>query len=80
MYDDGDEEKLKLWKQQIKFYISRAELESLNLSRSHKNMNTLVTNISDYNKMVASAASLAHCRQIESGDVTCAKPSGIYVL
>ncbi|KAF3451574.1 hypothetical protein FNV43_RR07669 [Rhamnella rubrinervis] len=78
VYDDGDEEKLKLWKQQIKFYVSGAELETLNLSRCHKNMNsTLVTNISLYNKTVVSAASLAHCREIESGDVTCAKPSEI---
>lgn len=76
MYNDGDEEKLTLWKQKIKFYISHAEMESLNLKRSHKNMNT--HDVSDCNyKMVVSAASLDHCRGIESGDSTCAKISGM---
>ncbi|KAL6191383.1 hypothetical protein ACLB2K_037774 [Fragaria x ananassa] len=72
-YEDGDEEDLVLSNEKVKFYISREEMESLNLSCSLKNMDS---DVYDYNEMVVLAASLDDCQELEPGDIIWAKLTG----
>ncbi|KAL6188922.1 hypothetical protein ACLB2K_040313 [Fragaria x ananassa] len=72
-YEDGDEENLVLSNEKVKFYISREEMESLNLSCSLKNMDS---DVYDYNEMVVLAASLDDCQELEPGDIIWAKLTG----
>ncbi|BBG93501.1 trithorax-like protein 2 [Prunus dulcis] len=72
-YEDGDEEDLILSNERIKFYISREEMESLNLSYSLKSMDN---DVYDYNEMVVLAASLDDCQELEPGDIIWAKLTG----
>lgn len=65
-YGDGDGEKLILHREMIKFYISREEMELLNLKFG--------TN--DYNEMVALAASFEGCQDFEPRDIIWAKLTG----
>lgn len=72
-YKDGDEEKLILSNERIKFYISCKEMESLNLSCS---LNSVDSDVYDYNEMVVLAASLDDCQEVEPGDIIWAKLTG----
>ncbi|XP_004298031.1 PREDICTED: histone-lysine N-methyltransferase ATX2-like [Fragaria vesca subsp. vesca] len=72
-YEDGDEEDLVISNEKVKFYISREEMESLNLSCSLKNMDS---DVYDYNEMVVLAASLDDCQELEPGDIIWAKLTG----
>ena len=72
-YEDGDEEDLIFSNENVKFYISRDEMESLNLSRSLKNVDS---DVSDYNELVVLAASLDDCQELEPGDIVWAKLTG----
>ncbi|XP_024026210.1 histone-lysine N-methyltransferase ATX1 isoform X1 [Morus notabilis] len=72
-YKDGEEEKLILSNERIKFYISCKEMESLNLSCS---LNSVDSDFYDYNEMVVLAASLDDCQEVEPGDIIWAKLTG----
>ncbi|KAM1270596.1 hypothetical protein ACFX13_032479 [Malus domestica] len=72
-YEDADEEDLLLSSERLKFYISREEMESLNLSCSPKSTNS---DVYDYNEMVVLAASLDDCQELEPGDIIWAKLTG----
>ncbi|XP_015887157.3 histone-lysine N-methyltransferase ATX2 [Ziziphus jujuba] len=72
-YVDGDKETLTLSNERIKFHISREEMESLNLTRSLKSMDT---DVYDYNEMVVLAAILDDYEELEPGDIIWAKLTG----
>lgn len=74
-YKDGDKENLTLSNERIKFYSSREEMESLNLTRC---LNSMDNDVYDYNEMVVLAASLDDCEEIEPGDTIWAKLTGIF--
>lgn len=63
--------------ERIKFYISREEMESLNLSYSLKSMDN---DVYDYNEMVVLAASLDDCQELEPGDIIWAKLTGVCLI
>ena len=73
-YDDGDEEKLILSNERTKFYISREEMGSLNLSSS---LSGVDNDVYDYDEMVVLAASLDDCQEVEAGDIIWAKLTGV---
>ncbi|CAN1170991.1 Histone-lysine N-methyltransferase ATX2 [Linum perenne] len=72
-YEDGDTEDLLLSKEKAKFYISREEMEQLNLSYSTRSTNG---GSQEYEEMVVLAASLDDCQDLEPGDLIWAKLTG----
>ncbi|KAJ9178448.1 hypothetical protein P3X46_010328 [Hevea brasiliensis] len=72
-YEDGDKEDLILSNEKIKFFISREEMERLNLTFSIKNTDG---DNYDYDEMVVLAAVLDDCQDLEPGDIIWAKLTG----
>ncbi|KAK6255362.1 hypothetical protein SCA6_016667 [Theobroma cacao] len=72
-YEDGDEEDLILSIEKLKFHVSHEEMECLNLSFS---VNSTDDDGYDYDEMVALAASLDDCQELEPGDIIWAKLTG----
>ncbi|EEF34619.1 histone-lysine N-methyltransferase ATX2 [Ricinus communis] len=72
-YQDGDKEDLVISNEKIKFYISREEMEQLNLTFSIKSADG---DCYDYDEMVALAAVLDDCQDLEPGDIIWAKLTG----
>ncbi|KAL2485415.1 Histone-lysine N-methyltransferase ATX2 [Abeliophyllum distichum] len=72
-YEDEDEENLILAKERIKFYVSLEEMQSLQLKCSDK---SLEADGVDVNEMVALAASLDECQDLEPRDIIWAKLTG----
>ncbi|XWS09310.1 hypothetical protein CRYUN_Cryun40dG0074500 [Craigia yunnanensis] len=72
-YEDGDEEDLMLSNEKLKFQVSHDEMERLNLSFSVNDTND---DGYDYDEMVALAASLDDCQELEPGDIIWAKLTG----
>lgn len=73
-YVDGDKEDLIIPNEKVKFHLSRAEMERLNLKFS---VNSADTDGNDYNEMVVLAASLDDCQEFEAGDIIWAKLTGM---
>ncbi|KAI4369781.1 hypothetical protein MLD38_018186 [Melastoma candidum] len=73
MYDDGDKEDLVLVNERVKFYVSHEEVKQLNLKYDVKGLDA---DLYDYDEMVALAASLDDCRELEPGDIVWAKLTG----
>lgn len=73
MYDDGDKEDLVFVNERVKFYVSHEEVKQLNLKYGVKGLDT---DLYDYDEMVALAASLDDCRELEPGDIVWAKLTG----
>lgn len=74
-YDDGEEENLILSNENVKYHVSRNDMEHLKLSYAKVHDN----NVSDYNveEMLALAASMNDCQDFEPGDIVWAKLTGI---
>ncbi|KAA8531168.1 hypothetical protein F0562_005918 [Nyssa sinensis] len=72
-YDDSDEENLILSNEITKIYISRKEMQHLNLSYSVKSSDT---DGLDFGEMVVLAASLDDCQEYGPGDIIWAKLTG----
>ncbi|XVF29329.1 hypothetical protein REPUB_Repub15cG0111300 [Reevesia pubescens] len=72
-YVDGDEEDLMLSNEKLKFCVSPDEMQRLNLSFSVKSTND---GSYEYDEMVALAASLDDCQELEPGDIIWAKLTG----
>ncbi|XP_027117144.1 histone H3-lysine(4) N-trimethyltransferase ATX1-like isoform X1 [Coffea arabica] len=72
-YEDGDEEKLILSNERIKFHISPEEMQRLKLRASDK---CLEGDAIDVNEMVVLAASLDDCEELEPADIIWAKLTG----
>ncbi|XWS22244.1 hypothetical protein CRYUN_Cryun29cG0017900 [Craigia yunnanensis] len=72
-YEDGDEEDLILSNEKLKFHVSHDEMERLNLNFS---VNSTNDDGYDYDEMVALAASLDDCQELEPGDIIWAKLTG----
>lgn len=74
-YDDGDEENLILSNENVKYHVSRNDMERLKLSYAKVHDN----NVSDCNveEMLALAASMNDCQDFEPGDIVWAKLTGI---
>lgn len=73
-YDDGEEENLILSNENVKYHVSRNDMERLKLSYAKVHDN----NVSDYNveEMLALAASMNDCQDFEPGDIVWAKLTG----
>ena len=76
-YEDGDKEDLVLSKEKVKFFISREEMERLNLIICVKSTDG---DGYDYNEMVVLAASLDDCQDLEPGDIIWAKLTGLHQI
>ncbi|XP_010245953.1 PREDICTED: histone-lysine N-methyltransferase ATX2-like [Nelumbo nucifera] len=72
-YEDGDQENLILSGEKIKFYVSREEMQQMNLRYNTKNTDI---NGLDYGEMVVLAASFDDCQELEPGDIIWAKLTG----
>ncbi|KAL6970849.1 hypothetical protein U1Q18_030531 [Sarracenia purpurea var. burkii] len=72
-YEDGDQEYIVLSNERIKFYISRDEMQRLNLRCSIK---TSDPNGLDFSEMVVLAASFDDCHELGPGDIIWAKLTG----
>lgn len=72
-YDDGDEEKLILASERIRFLLSAEEIERLKLKRRDKCAEGEGIDVSD---MMVLAASLDNCEDLEPGDIMWAKLTG----
>ncbi|KAJ8774382.1 hypothetical protein K2173_011631 [Erythroxylum novogranatense] len=72
-YEDGDEEDLGLLDEKIKFFLSHEEMVNLNLKF---NMTCTDADSNNYDEMVALAASLDDCQDLEPGDIIWAKLTG----
>lgn len=72
-YNDGDKEELILSSEKIKFYVSREDMQHLNLSLS---VRSLDSDDIDYDEMVVLAASWNDCQDHEPGDIIWAKLTG----
>lgn len=74
-YDDGDEENLTLSNENIKYHVSRKDMERLKLSYAK----VRDSNVSDYDveEMLALAASMDDCQDFEPGDIIWAKLTGL---
>ncbi|GMH29110.1 hypothetical protein Nepgr_030953 [Nepenthes gracilis] len=72
-YDDGEEEDLILSQEKIQFYLSREDMQKLNLSL---NGNGVDCDDLDYSQLLVLAASLDDCRGLEPGDIIWAKLTG----
>ncbi|GMP55229.1 hypothetical protein CsSME_00020108 [Camellia sinensis var. sinensis] len=72
-YEDGEEEYILLSKERVKFYISRDEMQQLNLSYRTK---TSEMDDLDFSEMVALAASFDDSHELGPGDIIWAKLTG----
>ncbi|KAL3506598.1 hypothetical protein ACH5RR_031980 [Cinchona calisaya] len=72
-YEDGDEEKLILSNEKVKFYVSPEEMQCLKLRSSDKCTDGDAINV---NEMVVLAASLDDCEELEPADIIWAKLTG----
>ncbi|CAK9167735.1 unnamed protein product [Ilex paraguariensis] len=72
-YEDGDEEKLILANERIKFYLAAEDMQRLKLSYSLKGSEADGLAV---NEMVALAASLDDFHELEAGDIIWAKITG----
>ncbi|CAA3025371.1 histone-lysine N-methyltransferase ATX2-like [Olea europaea subsp. europaea] len=72
-YEDGDEETLNLSNERVKFYVSSEEMQSLKLRYMDKSSES---DGIDVNEMVALAASLDDCHELEPGEIIWAKLTG----
>ncbi|KAJ4967635.1 hypothetical protein NE237_014336 [Protea cynaroides] len=72
-YVDGDAEFLILSEEKVRFYLSREEMQRLNLKCSVKNVDI---NGLDYSEMVVLAAGFDDCQELEPGDIIWAKLTG----
>ncbi|CAA6659821.1 unnamed protein product [Spirodela intermedia] len=70
LYKDGDIENLNIGKERIKFNISRSEMQQLNLK--HSSEKDMMVN----DEMLAMAAVLNDCQDLEPGDLVWAKLTG----
>lgn len=73
-YEDGDEETLNLSNERVKFYVSSEEMQSLKLRYMDKSSES---DGIDVNEMVALAASLDDCHELEPGEIIWAKLTGM---
>lgn len=71
-YEDGDEEELILSQEQIKFHMSREEMQNLNL----KGKEFTDDDDPDYSQLMGLAASVDESRDLEPGDIIWAKLTG----
>ncbi|ESQ36336.1 hypothetical protein EUTSA_v10006646mg [Eutrema salsugineum] len=72
-YGDGDGEELALRREMIKYFISREEMELLNLKFGS---NDVAVGGQDYDEMVVLAASFEGCQDFEPRDIIWAKLTG----
>ncbi|CAA3024743.1 histone-lysine N-methyltransferase ATX2-like [Olea europaea subsp. europaea] len=72
-YEDEDEENVILAKERIKFYLSLEEMQNIKLKCCDK---SLEADRIDVNEMVALAANLDECHDLEPGDIIWAKLTG----
>ncbi|PSS23999.1 Histone-lysine N-methyltransferase [Actinidia chinensis var. chinensis] len=72
-YEDGDEESIVLSNERIKFYVSRDQMQRLNLSYSIKSSDA---DGLDFSEMVVLAASFEDCHELGPGDIIWAKLPG----
>uniref|UniRef100_A0A1J3GP59 Histone-lysine N-methyltransferase ATX2 n=1 Tax=Noccaea caerulescens TaxID=107243 RepID=A0A1J3GP59_NOCCA len=72
-YGDGDGEELALQREMIKYFISRQEMELLNLKFG---TNDMALGGQDYDEMLVLAASFDGCQDFEPRDIIWAKLSG----
>ncbi|OVA05105.1 PWWP domain [Macleaya cordata] len=72
-YEDGESESLTLSNEKIKFYLSRVEMQSLNLRYSVTNKDN---DGLDYGEMLVLAAGFDDCQELEPGDIIWAKLTG----
>lgn len=73
-YGDGDGEELALQREMIKYFISRQEMELLNLKFG---TNDVAVGGQDYDEMLVLAASFDGCQDFEPRDIIWAKLSGL---
>ena len=71
--EDGDEESIVLSNERIKFYVSRDQMQRLNLSYSIKSSDA---DGLDFSEMVVLAASFEDCHELGPGDIIWAKLPG----
>ena len=76
-YNDGDKEELIISNEKIKFYVSREDMQHLNLSLSVRSMDS---DDIDYDEMVVLAASWNDCQDHEPGDIIWAKLTGMFII
>lgn len=72
-YGDGDVEELALRREMIKYFISREEMDRLNLKFGS---NDVAVGGQDYDEMVVLAASFEGCQDFEPRDIIWAKLTG----
>ncbi|CAH2038811.1 unnamed protein product [Thlaspi arvense] len=72
-YGDGDGEELALRREMIKYFVSREEMELLNLKFG---TNDVAVGGQDYDEMVVLAASFEGCQDFEPRDIIWAKLTG----
>ncbi|CAH2059896.1 unnamed protein product [Thlaspi arvense] len=72
-YEDGYEEHMVLNREMIKFFVSREEMELLDLKFC---TNDVSVGAHDYDEMVVLAATLEGCQDFEPGDIIWAKLAG----
>ncbi|XP_024961798.1 histone-lysine N-methyltransferase ATX2-like isoform X2 [Cynara cardunculus var. scolymus] len=72
-YEDGDEERVILSKERIKFHVSPEEIKCLRLTCD---LHCSDTDDLDVNEMIVLAANLDDCHDIEPGDIIWAKLTG----
>ncbi|KAJ9537076.1 hypothetical protein OSB04_029809 [Centaurea solstitialis] len=72
-YEDGDEERVILSKERIKFHVSPEEIKCLRLTCD---LHCSDTDDLDVNEMIVLAANLDDCHDIEPGDIIWAKVTG----
>uniref|UniRef100_A0A1D1Z907 Histone-lysine N-methyltransferase ATX2 n=1 Tax=Anthurium amnicola TaxID=1678845 RepID=A0A1D1Z907_9ARAE len=70
LYNDGDTENLNFLNERIKFYISRLEMQSLKLKHGTEK------EVMAHDEMLAMAAILNDCQDLEPGDLVWAKLTG----
>ncbi|WCJ41500.1 Histone-lysine N-methyltransferase ATX2 [Euphorbia peplus] len=72
-YEDGDKEDVMLSNEKLRFFISKKEMEQLNLALSVKDTDG---DSCEYDELVALAAVLDDCEDLEPGDIIWAKLTG----
>ncbi|CDY19078.1 BnaA04g18180D [Brassica napus] len=72
-YEDGSSEDLVLYREMIKFFVSREEMELLHLKIC---TNDVTVGVRDYEEMVVLAANLEDSQDFGPGDIIWAKLSG----
>lgn len=73
-YEDGDEEHVILSNEKMKFYVSREDMQRLNLNFG---VGSMESDGLDFSEMVVLAASLDG-QELEPGDIIWAKLTGLY--